>query len=138
MTTLFKKLNLKDHQNVFVLNAPDEFSTALHEIEKLVSVSKTIEANATIDFFLSFVTQVSDITKLLPDLAAKTTPDAVVWFAYPKQSSKKYRSELSRDKGWESVRELGLDTVRSVAIDTDWTGLRFRRNAYIKRAIVKS
>jgi hypothetical protein len=56
----------------------------------------------------------------------------VLWFAYPKGSSKKYTCEFNRDSGWKVIRSLGFDSVRQVAIDEDWSALRFRRVEYIK------
>jgi hypothetical protein len=56
----------------------------------------------------------------------------VVWFAYPKQSSKKYVSEIDRDHGWAKLGAAGFEPVRMVAIDEDWSAVRFRRVDYIK------
>jgi hypothetical protein len=56
----------------------------------------------------------------------------VVWFAYPKGTSKKYKSEINRDNGWQILGELGFEGVRGVAIDEDWSALRFRRVEFIK------
>ncbi len=42
-----------------------------------------------------------------------------VWFAYPKRSSKKYTSEISRDYGWEILGEFEFQAVRSFAVDQD-------------------
>ncbi len=58
--------------------------------------------------------------------------DAVVWFAYPKQSSKNYRSEIDRDHGWKVLGRAGFEPVRMVAIDADWSAVRFRRVENIK------
>jgi hypothetical protein len=49
----------------------------------------------------------------------------VVWFAYPKETSKRYKRELSRDTGWEVLGKLGFAGVRSVAIDEDWSAPAF-------------
>lgn len=57
----------------------------------------------------------------------------LLWFAYPKGTSKKYKCDFNRDDGWEPLRKLGFDTVRQVAIDEDWSALRFRRVEFIKR-----
>jgi len=62
----------------------------------------------------------------------KSVPDAVVWFAYPKSTSKKYTSEISRETGNQALGDAGFEPVRMVAIDEDWTGKRFRRVAFIK------
>jgi hypothetical protein len=66
-------------------------------------------------------------------LAGKAEGDALLWFAYPKGTSKNYQCDFNRDTGWSVIRDAGFDTVRQVAIDDDWSALRFRRVEYIKR-----
>jgi hypothetical protein len=61
--------------------------------------------------------------------------DVVIWFAYPKGTSKKYKCEFNRDTGWEIFGKLGFEPVRAVAIDEDWSALRFRRVSFIKTMI---
>jgi len=56
----------------------------------------------------------------------------VVWFAYPKGTSKKYKSEINRDSGWQVLGKAGFEPVRMVAIDEDWSACRFRRAEFIK------
>ncbi len=56
----------------------------------------------------------------------------MVWFAYPKGSSKKYKAEINRDRGWEALGKKGFEAVRAVAIDLDWSGIRFRQVTFIK------
>jgi hypothetical protein len=58
--------------------------------------------------------------------------DGILWFCYPKKSSKKYKSELSRDFGWKVLNDSGLDGIRLVSIDEDWSAFRFRNKKYIK------
>jgi hypothetical protein len=70
-------------------------------------------------------------------LAAASEGDAVIWFAYPKGTSKRYTCEFNRDTGWSVIRGLGFESVRQVAIDEDWSALRFRRQKYVKSATPK-
>ena len=56
----------------------------------------------------------------------------MVWLAYPKGSSKKYKSTIDRNSGWAGMGTAGFEPVRMVAIDEDWSGLRFRRVDFIK------
>ena len=65
-------------------------------------------------------------------IAKRVKGDAVVWFAYPKGTSKKFKCDFNRDTGWNELEALGFETVRAVAIDEDWTGLRFRRSEFVK------
>ncbi|WP_199200099.1 hypothetical protein, partial [Kosakonia sp. H7A] len=69
----------------------------------------------------------------LQALANHCPGDAVLWIAYPKQTSRRYRCEFNRDSGWDRAGELGLEPVRMVAIDADWSALRLRRVQYIKQ-----
>jgi hypothetical protein len=93
---------------------------------------RDLQAMEEIQFSLAFVTQQEEINTLAPAIARKLQGDAVVWFAYPKGSSKNYRCDFNRDTGWAALGELGLEGVRQVAIDGDWSALRFRRVDFIK------
>ncbi|HET6227160.1 MAG TPA: hypothetical protein VFF27_12825 [Bacteroidia bacterium] len=135
-TPLFKKLNHKG-QDIVIINAPDEFKPEMEAIKKAGNKVNSIGTNALsslkeIGFILSFVQTKKEIEKLAASIDKKLVEDAVVWFAYPKGTSKKYKAEINRDNGWEPLGKEGFDTVRSVAIDNDWTGLRFRKNEFIK------
>jgi hypothetical protein len=131
MATLFEKLNLKDHQEILVLHAPESFEPELARLP-VITIHRHIESLPEIRFSLAFVTRQSEVDALVPKVAARAKGDATVWFAYPKGTSKKYKCDFNRDTGWAALQAAGFDTVRSIAIDEDWTGLRFRRKEYIK------
>lgn len=133
MTPLFKKLNLKDHKEVYVVACPEEVTSEIEDIAAYVRVYNTIEDADKIGFILVFVKSADEVAGIVPHLMPKLEGDAVVWFAYPKGTSKKYKVTINRDHGWEAVRAQGWDTVRQVAIDADWSALRFRKEGYIKR-----
>ena len=86
-----------------------------------------------VDFALLFATTQAEVDRLSAMVGGRLQGDAILWFAYPKGTSKKYRCEFNRDSGWSVLRGRGFDTVRQVAIDEDWSALRFRRLEYIKR-----
>jgi hypothetical protein len=67
--------------------------------------------------------------------SAGSEGDALLWFAYPKGTSKRYHCEFNRDTGWQVIRDAGFDSVRQVAIDEDWSALRFRRVEFIKDSV---
>lgn len=131
MSPVFKKLNLKEQNEIVVLNAPESFENELAALEN-VQVRRRASEVKTIDFFLAFVIKQKEVDTIAKAVAKKANGDAVVWFAYPKQSSKKYKCEFNRDTGWDELGKLGFEGVRSVAIDEDWTALRFRRVEFIK------
>jgi len=131
MADVWGKLNLKDHDEIVVVNAPASFEPEVKALDG-VTVKRRPADVEEITFFLAFVTKQKEVDDLATVVAKKSVPDAVVWFAYPKGTSKKYTSDISRDTGIQALGEAGFEPVRMVAIDEDWTGKRFRRVAFIK------
>jgi hypothetical protein len=131
-TSIFtKKLNLKEQAAVLVLNAPPSFEPELTALEG-VAVHRDGESVESVNFALAFAITQNEVDAFADVVAEKTVGDAVVWFAYPKGSSKKYKCEFNRDTGWGRLGAHGFEPVRQVAIDEDWSALRFRRVEYIK------
>ena len=126
----FAKLNLKDQAEIVVLNAPASFEPELKSL-KGVTVRRDARGG-DIDFSLAFVMTQKEVDTLAPQVAKKAKGDAIVWFAYPKGSSKKYKSQINRDNGWAVMGDAGFEPVRMVAIDEDWSAVRFRRVEFIK------
>lgn len=126
MSTVFDKLNLKDQRETLVINAPASFEPALAALTH-VRVLRKAQDLEVIHFALAFATEQAEVDRLAHALVKKAPGDPLLWFAYPKGSSKRYRCAFNRDTGWDVLRSLGFDTVRAVAIDEDWSALRFRR-----------
>lgn len=133
MEGIFKKLNYKNQRVLCVLQAPESFRTALDELPPEVEIRYSMQSSGALDFVIAFVTTQSAIYELAPVIAQSLNGDGIVWFAYPKQSSKRYTCEFNRDTGWGLLGKLGFEPVRQVSIDEDWTALRFRQAAYIKK-----
>jgi hypothetical protein len=131
MAALFEKLNLGDRQQVLVLHAPESFEPELARLH-VITIDRELESVAETGFVLVFVTRKSEVNALAKKVTARAKGDAVVWFAYPKGTSKKYKCDFNRDTGWDALNAQGFETVRAVAIDEDWTALRFRRKEFIK------
>jgi hypothetical protein len=133
MSALFAKLNLKDQKHIVVLSSPRTFADELSKLPESVKVATTVSARQNVDFAIAFAVTQADVDHAARQLAAGAQGDAILWFAYPKGTSKRYRCEFNRDTGWELLGSLGFEPVRLVAIDEDWSALRFRRVEYIKQ-----
>jgi hypothetical protein len=132
MTPLFKKMNFKDQQIIFSINYPESFETELKAIGKFASVKKQIKATDKAEFIIAFCTTQKEIDTLTPVFAKALQGDGLLWFAYPKGTSKKYKCDFNRDTGWAILGQHGFEPVRQVAVDEDWSALRFRRVEHIK------
>ena len=148
MSNIWHKLNLKEQRDILVSRAPASFQAAIDELED-VRVHRTLSEGASegdsgpasdpasgpeaITFLLAFVTKREEISRLAKVIGTKAERDAIIWMAYPKGSSKRYKCDFNRDTGWSPLGTVGFEGVRQVAIDEDWSALRFRRVEYIKR-----
>ena len=67
---------------------------------------------------------VGDINFLGTELS-KIEFDSVLWFAYPKGTSK-IKTDINRDILRATGEEFGITTVTAISIDETWSALRFR------------
>jgi hypothetical protein len=129
VTPLFTKLNLGPHREIVVIGAPASFEPELAALAN-VTIRRDAKKVKQVGFAIAFVQSLAEASATwLP----KGTGDAVVWFAYPKGTSERFKCEFNRDTGWAAVPATGFDAVRQVAIDEDWSALRFRRVEFIGR-----
>ncbi|WP_271770091.1 hypothetical protein [Aquimarina algiphila] len=133
MTPLFKKLQLPPLlDEILILNEPEGFCKELDCLKDVVIKESLIQVSE-VDFALVFVTQKTQIENRIETVYPKLVGDAILWFAYPKKTSKKYTSEINRDYGWGVLGDYNLEPVRQVSIDNDWSALRFRKVSFIKK-----
>jgi len=132
MTPTFKKLNYKDKHEILVLNSPLSFEDELISMTDSAIIVKSESEISEIEFVLIFVTKKHEIDEIISRIYPKLKGDAVLWFCYPKGTSKKYKCDFNRDTGWSALKDYKLESVRQVAIDEDWSALRFRKHEYIK------
>lgn len=130
MTPLFNKLNLGEHREIQVLNAPGSFDP---ELKALRGITVQRSVHKPLAFGMAFAITQSELDRFAGQMTQAAEGDAVLWFAYPKGSSKRYRCEFNRDSGWGVLGKAGFEPVRQVSIDEDWSALRFRRAAYISK-----
>lgn len=128
--SLWSKLNLKDHPEIVVLDAPTEFEAVLATVDR--PVRRRVPTKGVVQFAIVFATTQAEVDRAAKALTAKAGEDAILWFCYPKQASKRYRCEFNRDTGWAVLGAAGYEPVRQVAVDEDWSALRFRQVGAIK------
>jgi hypothetical protein len=132
MEQLLKKLNYKDQSSVLLLNLPVELSDFARYIQSVTELVDSLDKVEKPQFALFFVTQLSEIEAIAHTLESRLEGDTILWFVYPKGTSKRYKCNFNRDTGWAALGKLNLEPVRMVAVNEDWSALRFRRVEYIK------
>lgn len=126
---ILKKLRLADQSPVLIVNAPDAYRPVMADIAG--EVQETPQGRYA--FVQVFVKNAAEVEQYVPAAADVVEPNGYFWVSYPKKSSKRYQSDISRDSGWEVLGERGFEPVTQVSIDEDWSALRFRPVEEIKQ-----
>ena len=113
MSSIFEKLNLKQQREILVVNAPASFELELAALLN-VTVLRDLKKAKAVTFALVVATQQAEVDALSTVLASKADGDALLWFAYPKGTSKRLRCEFNRDTGWNAMRTAGFDMSATV------------------------
>ena len=74
---------------------------------------------------LIFINNNSEYLNFLKTNLKNIDADSVLWFAYPKGTSK-VKTDINRDTIRVTGEEFGITTVTAISIDTTWSALRFR------------
>jgi hypothetical protein len=127
MTDLFKKLNFKGQTPILILQAPKEFDREMKKMSKETTIDHAPDRQEPYAFSLGFGAMMADLVKAAKSIRIVTNEDSIVWLAYPKHTSKRYTSDLNRDKCVEALKPLGYLPVRQIAIDDDWSAIRCAR-----------
>ena len=130
ITEVLRKLNLKDGMKGICLNSPDSFIKILKGSEGRIQ-GEMDGRTGQVEFCMAFVLSRDDVKWTYELIKEKLVSDAVLWFCFPKKSSRRIQAEVSRDEGWECLLMDDFLPVRSVAIDDDWSALRFRQRSNI-------
>jgi hypothetical protein len=132
MQTLLNKLNYKGQKRISIINADESFIHLISGDLKDVVIDQKIDPRYPYEFIIIFVKNQTEVELYAPMTLHNLMADGVLWFCYPKKSSKKYKSDIDRDRGWKALNDSGLHGIRLVAIDKDWSALRFRNKKFIK------
>ena len=132
MKNLLDKLNYKGQKRISVINAEERFINLITPDLTDVTIDQKIDPRYPYEFIIIFVKSISEVEQLAPMTLHNLMADGILWFCYPKKTSKRYSSELSRDYGWKVLNDSGLFGIRLVTIDKDWSAFRFRNKKYIK------
>ena len=119
MQEIIKKFKFKN--SGIVLNAPIDL---LKEFQKL-GFATTLNPNEKSTNTLVFINNNTEYLEFLKANLKNIESDSVLWFAYPKGTSK-VKTDINRDTIRVTGEEFGITTVTAISIDNTWSALRFR------------
>lgn len=119
MIETIKKLKFKDTPTV--LHAPEDLAAAFTKMNFPSGFDEDLRNQNT----LVFINNKKEFLDFLKDQLKFIEPDSVLWFAYPKGTSK-IKTDINRDIIRETGEQFNITTVTAVSINDTWSALRFR------------
>ena len=120
-TPLPKKLGIKAHMAVALVNAPEGIESALGELPEGAVLRRNLRGKPNLTLW--FATSRKELEGQLPRMA-RYGPNAGLWIAWPKKAS-----AVSSDLSQSVVRRAGLDAglmdFKICRVDDTWSALRF-------------
>ena len=120
-TPLTKKLGIKEGFKVLVIEGPAEYRALLAPLP--ASVAFTSTATSSTNLVHVFATKRNSLTRLLPTLRKKLSPEAAIWVSWPKKSSK-VATDITEDTIRDVALPLGLVDIKVCAVTEVWSGLK--------------
>lgn len=122
MNSVINKLKYKNQDKILIINAPEEFLSIMKDFTCEIHQ----EIKEKYDFILLFAKDLNEANSYVEAVLGSLNYDGYLWFCYPKGTSKKYKSDLNRNKAWDVFKQYDFRPVSQIAINEDWSALRFR------------
>ena len=119
MQDVIKKFKFKG--NGVVLKAPTTMANEFVKLGFKTNFDKQEKSANT----LVFINNNKEYLDFLSSGLKNVEHDSVLWFAYPKGTSK-IKTDINRDTIRVTGEEFGITTVTAISIDNTWSALRFR------------
>jgi hypothetical protein len=113
-------MKLRPGLKAAVIHAPENYVT---ELKHDTAMSPTL--NGKFDWIQIFVRNKAELEGLAPKAAKALRPESMLWISFPKGSSK-IQTDLTRDKGWESLQALDLKWITLVSVNETWSAFALR------------
>ena len=78
------------------------------------------------DWILMFAADKAALEAQLGRVAEALESPGTLWIAYPKGSSKR-QTDLTRDQGWDALKDVDLMWLSLISIDDDWSAFSLRK-----------
>ena len=117
---LAKKMKLKSDLKAAVINAPENYVDTL---KHNTALSPTL--NGKFDWIQIFVRNKAELDMLVPKAAKALKPESMLWISFPKGTSK-IQTDLTRDKGWDILRNLDLKWINLISVNEMWSAFSLR------------
>jgi len=130
--TMAQKLRIKPGMKLLTIHAPADFLKPIRPLPAGVEAGSKLKDYQQIHWF---VETKNEMDEELKDVLKLLKEDVICWIYYPKGSSK-IQTDLTRDKGWESLMKYDhLQWISLISFDDTWSsfGMRLKTQADKKK-----
>lgn len=134
MSDAAQKLKIKEGFTLLTINAPQDFSKNMGKLPAGVKISDNTKDYNQVHWF---VMNKAQMEKELDKILRLLKNDVVLWIYYPKGTSK-FQTDLTRDKGWETLLKRDeLTWINLISFDDTWSAfaLRLKKEGDKKREL---
>jgi hypothetical protein len=118
-----KKMKLRPGNRALILNAPEGYRRELEPLPEGVELVEQLRGK--FDWIQLFVRTEAELKSLAPKAIGAMSAESMLWVSFP-QGSSKIQTDLTRDKGWESLRDVDLKWVNLVSVNPTWSAFALR------------
>ena len=132
VTPTSQKLKIKPGFRLMTINAPSDFKKNQGALPAGVSITDKANGQNQVHWFVKNRSQMEkELNRVLP----LVKQDVVCWIHYPKGTSK-IQTDLTRDKGWDTLlKHDELQWISLISFDDTWStfGMRLKTEADRKK-----
>jgi hypothetical protein len=122
---LVRKLKIKEGQQVVLLNPPAGFTKEIGPLPGGVKIADKLKVAPLI---ILFVSNKAEVEKWVAKVVENLEGNGLLWLCFPKGTSG-IQTDLTRDKGWESLAKFNLKLITLIAINEQWSAFAVRRSS---------
>jgi hypothetical protein len=120
---LAKKMKFDGAKNAAIINAPEGYLKLLKPFPSGLKASDNL--NGKFDWIQVFVKTKAEFDALIPKALKAMAAESRIWISFPKGSSK-IQTDLTRDKGWDSLRGADLKWINLISVNEVWSAFNLR------------
>lgn len=120
---LARKMKLDSAKRAAIINPPEGYLSAFKPLPKELEL--LTELKGKFDWIQIFVKNKKEFDRLMPKAAKAMAPESRIWISFPKGSSK-MQTDLTRDKGWDSLKGVDLKFVNLISVTGAWSAFNLR------------
>ncbi len=117
------KMKLKPGQRAAIVNAPDGYLDQFGPLPAGTEVATRLQDQ--FDWVQVFVKNRAGLERVLPRVVRALKPESLLWISFPKGTSQ-IQTDLTRDKGWDSIRATDLKWITLISVDDTWSAFSLR------------